>query len=226
MSVEQVTCLLSCFPVHVPPVIFESQVVWERSGRSDLLISSDSRMVLKLSAYDKIFKVCEGVSPNIDTVGDLRGGSIVVDAGKNVDLILALSDQQLLHGGMSLPAAHESHSFATIPEPPLDFSCLPAYGIEAIFLKELHPDPRDESLKFIAETHSYFINGVKTLGSVTGLIHAFCNEFDADAIIQAMRSGRRWPRPGYLRSPIPSSALKLLQSLPTASTLLVAQALS
>ena len=44
----------------------------------------------------------------------------------------------------------------------------------------------------------YFVRGVETCGSVTGLLHDFVPPFDADLIIQRMQASRRWPRPNYI----------------------------
>jgi hypothetical protein len=64
--------------------------------------------------------------------------------------------------------------------------------IDAGLLREMHQHPRDLDVVFRAIDHKYFVRGVPTLGSVTGLIHRFARDFDADEIIYAMQRGSRW----------------------------------
>ncbi len=52
---------------------------------------------------------------------------------------------------------------------------------------------------------------------MTGLVHSFCEEFVADAVIRRMISGPNWPRPGYLRDIIPPGVLAQLRALPGAA---------
>ena len=79
------------------------------------------------------------------------------------------------------------------------------------WLSQLNEHVRDRRLTFFADTHSYYIDGVQTLGSVTGLIHCFCEEFIESRVISRMMNGQRWPRPGYLRIPYPADAMAALQ---------------
>jgi hypothetical protein len=58
--------------------------------------------------------------------------------------------------------------------------------------------PRDERITFEEETHTYTIDGARAGWiSCTGFIHNFCQEFDADAIIDKMMSGRNWRASKY-----------------------------
>ena len=66
-------------------------------------------------------------------------------------------------------------------------------------LKFLHPHPRDSRVHFRAEDHVYFVDDKRTNGSVTSMIHSFCAGFDEAKVIDAMMSGPRWPRAGYLK---------------------------
>jgi hypothetical protein len=49
---------------------------------------------------------------------------------------------------------------------------------------------------FESEGHVYHVRGKQTKGSVTGLIHACTQPFDADRAICNMMAGDRWPRSG------------------------------
>lgn len=48
------------------------------------------------------------------------------------------------------------------------------------------------------------------LAEVTGLIHQYSEEFDAEVALIKMKSGTRWPRPEYVRPDINRDALLLL----------------
>ena len=65
-------------------------------------------------------------------------------------------------------------------------------------LAYLNAHQRDRHLRFYADDHKYLVDGRATLGSVTGLIHAFSEDFDALTVIQRMMHGQMWPRPGCL----------------------------
>ena len=91
------------------------------------------------------------------------------------------------------------------------------------FLEQLNTHPRDERLQFVAETHTYYVDGVRTLGSATGLIHSFAQEFDEGQVIGKMIQGRNWPRPGYLKLPVEAPVLSRLRAESEADAL--AQAL-
>ena len=79
---------------------------------------------------------------------------------------------------------------------------------------------RDHRLQFYAPTHSYRIDGAPSLGSVTGLIHAFSQDFHAPTVIARMRRSRNWPRPGYLKSAVQPHILDGLRQMPAAHELL------
>ena len=55
----------------------------------------------------------------------------------------------------------------------------------------------DGDLVFVAETHTYYLHNKALPLSVTGLVHLFVQDFDADKAISQMRRGRNWPRPQY-----------------------------
>ena len=58
-----------------------------------------------------------------------------------------------------------------------------------IWLSHLNEEERDRRLAFVTKMHTYFIDGAPTLGSVTNLIHIFCEEFDEYRIIEKMLAG-------------------------------------
>lgn len=55
-------------------------------------------------------------------------------------------------------------------------------------LEEAHPLERDARIKFVEETHEYFIDQAKTNGSVTGFVHAFFPHFDQEAVSKSLAS--------------------------------------
>ncbi len=60
-------------------------------------------------------------------------------------------------------------------------------------LSSLNKHPRDENIRFVEETHEYFINGSKEgYISTTTLVHSFFERFDADNVIKKMRKSRNW----------------------------------
>ena len=81
------------------------------------------------------------------------------------------------------------------------------------FLKNLHQHPNDILITFEAASHTYYLNGCQTDGSVTGLIHRFAQVFDAPSVIRKMQAGRNWPRSGYIKAVIPLDVImKLLDT--------------
>lgn len=61
----------------------------------------------------------------------------------------------------------------------------------------MNPHPLDECIVFDEGPHIYYLNGEPASVSCTGLVHDFCNEFDADKAIMMMRGSRNWPRAQY-----------------------------
>ena len=57
-------------------------------------------------------------------------------------------------------------------------------------MRDLYGHARDSRLHFVSNTHTYYVDGVETLGSVTGLVHAFAGDFDAARVSAAMIEGR------------------------------------
>jgi len=81
----------------------------------------------------------------------------------------------------------------------------------------LNMHPRDSRLEFFAGDHVYLIDGERSLGSVTGLIHQFAEEFDAPLAARRMISGRNWPRPGYILPEAPVDVLQAIRRIPGGS---------
>ena len=101
--------------------------------------------------------------------------------------------------GIELPQSPSGWPCGAAPPQPEDFGpgfTLPGHSIR--LLQELHKHPLDIRISFFAEGHRYEIDGVPTLGSVTGLVHAFSHDFDPDIAIEKMINSQRWPREEYL----------------------------
>ncbi|CAE7311176.1 unnamed protein product, partial [Symbiodinium necroappetens] len=107
------------------------------------------------------------------------------------------SQLALLDGFMPRLRQPDSLTFTTAP---MAFN--PETAPDVDVLKLSHAHPRDFRIRFQASDHTYYIDGVQTKGSVTGMIHAFSQPFDADAVITKMMSGRNWPRAGYLKGEV------------------------
>ena len=76
-----------------------------------------------------------------------------------------------------------------------------------ILLARLNSHHRDRDVVFYSDTHTYLINGERSMGSVTGLIKSYIVPFNAAQIIDGMRHGRSWPRAAYLRTTIPNAVM-------------------
>ena len=139
-----------------------------------------------------------------DMVADAAPSSQSRINGKRLQALVR--KQQRESGGLELPHASRTCTVPVIPETPTNFLLDRIPVVTTSVLKNLNSHPRDVSLKFTAVSHTYWINGERTQGSVTGLVHEFANKFDADVIIPLMMNGSRWPRPGYLQLP-PSAGI-------------------
>lgn len=65
-------------------------------------------------------------------------------------------------------------------------------------LSRINHHPRDDRIKFVESTHTYYVDGSSEGNiSTTKFIHAFFPHFDADAIIQKMMSSPKWPQSKY-----------------------------
>ncbi len=57
---------------------------------------------------------------------------------------------------------------------------------------------------------------------MTGLIHSHSPPFDGYSVINMMRSGNRWPRPGYLRKSVDCNLITELRNISGSDALLQA----
>ena len=61
-----------------------------------------------------------------------------------------------------------------------------------------NPHPRDERLRFVESSHTYFIDGSKEgYISTTTLVHTLFEKFDADQVIKKMRRSKKWESSPY-----------------------------
>jgi len=65
------------------------------------------------------------------------------------------------------------------------------------YLKNLHPDPRDNDIWLEESTHTYYINGKTGYTSVTTYVNSLFEKFDADKIIDTMMSSNNWSNNKY-----------------------------
>ena len=107
-----------------------------------------------------------------------------------------------------------------VPARPLDFYAWGCELPEVTWLSTLNEHARDKRLTFYQATHRYFVDGKATLGSVTGVVHAFCDHFDSRKAIATMAASRNWPRPGYLIHDLGSELERSFRDLPGSAALL------
>eukprot|EP00435_Cladocopium_sp_Y103_P062959 s337_g24.t1 len=77
----------------------------------------------------------------------------------------------------------------------------------------LNPQIRDPHVRFESEKHQYFVRGMRTRGSVTGMLHLFARAFDADAVLHTMMKSDRWPRPIFVRPAMTDAVLKRVRQV-------------
>ena len=65
-------------------------------------------------------------------------------------------------------------------------------------LQMKNPHPRDERISFDEKPHEYWVDGIRVAWSATSLVSYFSGEFVPALVIDGMRRGRNWPRPGYV----------------------------
>lgn len=116
------------------------------------------------------------------------------------------------HESLRRIAPQASWKLPVVPAAPQDWLAPLVSLPEVTWLSTLNEHPRDYRLQFFADEHMYLLDGMPTCGSVTGLVHSFCEEFDADLVIERMINGRKWPRAGYIRKDVPSDLFARLPS--------------
>ncbi|CAE7406374.1 ABCB1, partial [Symbiodinium pilosum] len=109
-----------------------------------------------------------------------------------------------------LPMLRRPTTF-TFPCSPDSFDAGAAPDVDVLKLLRAHP--RDSRIRFQASDHTYYIGGVQTKGSVTGVIHTFCTPFEADSVITNVMNGARWPRAGHLKHEVSFTNMSRLSAL-------------
>lgn len=65
-------------------------------------------------------------------------------------------------------------------------------------LSRINHHPRDDRIKFVESTHTYYVDGSSEGNvSTTKFVHAFFPHFDAKATIQKMMKSPKWPQNKY-----------------------------
>ena len=134
----------------------------------------------------------------------------VAEALERLVVLRRLSALRHRSVGLLRPRAPSDWVPPCAPPAPADYNSYEHVAVSPSLLVELHPHERDRLLRFEDEGHVYFINGKQSLGSVTALIHSFCEEFVATRVISRMCAGPNWPRPGYLREKVNASTVSKL----------------
>ncbi|CAK0806321.1 unnamed protein product [Prorocentrum cordatum] len=153
-----------------------------------------------------------------------RETGLAASVGHFAAAILRPGNATVIDRRAGLPAVREWLARGDIPDVEVpqvlcDFSLELPRLPKIRLLERLNAHPRDSQLHFVEESHTYYISGARTHGSVTGLIHEYCSVFDAGAVIGKMRSGRNWPRPDYLRHPRPEDVVAELRATAEAARL-------
>ena len=65
------------------------------------------------------------------------------------------------------------------------------------YLKNQHPDIKDDNVYLEESTHTYYINGESDYMSVTTFVGSLFEKFDADSIINNMKKSKNWPNNKY-----------------------------
>lgn len=67
-----------------------------------------------------------------------------------------------------------------------------------MILSEVNRHPRDERLKFVESSHTYYVDGsLHGYISTTTLVHQLFEKFDADKVIEKMRRSKTWTSSPY-----------------------------
>ena len=83
--------------------------------------------------------------------------------------------------------------------------------------QDKNPHERDAHVVFYENGHYYLIDGVRSKGSATGLIHKFSEEFVERTVADKMINGKNWPSEGYVDTLTFSALADELKSDPAAS---------
>ena len=74
------------------------------------------------------------------------------------------------------------------------------FGYLPNMLQSQNPHPRDERIRFVEESHKYYVDGSVDgfeYISTTSLMHSMFKPFDADEVIDKMRKSRNWANSPY-----------------------------
>lgn len=104
--------------------------------------------------------------------------------------------------GLALPDVSSGFIAPVMPVAPPDYKGYLCDRGGSFVLEKLNAHDRDCHLKFTESTHQYCIDGVPTLGSVTGLVHRYASSFEPNQVIQRMMNSSNWPRPQYMKSDV------------------------
>ena len=114
------------------------------------------------------------------------------------------------------PLPNENHPWQSSDPPALPISfkkddfILPTHKTRLSSIA--NPHQRDKRIVFDEEPHLYYVDGLTTGGSVTGLVHAFEDQFDPDDAICKMRF-KQWPREKYMKDDVNSYAEAVASAL-------------
>ena len=127
--------------------------------------------------------------------------------------------QHTCSGTLLVPVLPPHSELLVSPATPVDFINYHVVPPVARLLADSHPHMRDQNLVFRPQGHTYLINDVPSLGSVTALVGSYSQGFNAEAVIRGMVTGHNWPRPGYLKKSFIPSELAFLWAKPEAAKL-------
>ena len=183
-----------------------------------MVLSDQQRILLEKNKAAALAHRRERLSQREDHESDVPSG--------NRQRILTPSQLALIEQNRSFARLRASARFVipsfpdgwhrgVAPPTPVDFGErfeLPEHrtGLLAV----LHGHHRDSRITFSPGPHVYRVDGVPTLGSVTGLVHAFAHPFEEQDVILKMQRGRNWPREGYVRTCVAQPIMDALQTVP------------
>ena len=187
---------------------------WERLSESWVtLFLLNARMLSTYRVRSELAPLCRGLRQCF--TGDVCGGSILRDLPSAIQANRQVARKRKIQKlitwtqtGMELPIRGDGADGLV----PFNYEHFVACQ-DLTTLAWLHPHGRDVHVRFEQENHEYFVDGAKTQGSVTGMIHAFSRPFDADAVIRGMMASDRWPRPNYLRPVMTEAVLQRVRAV-------------
>ena len=125
-----------------------------------------------------------------------------IDREMENTLELDFDPNLVCHGMIEFTSEEIRRTWKPNPLPPMPVSfskdefILPGHCNR--LLAQMNPHPRDARIWFDEKPHKYYVDRIETSGSVTGLVHAFSDDFDHETTLIRMRRGKNWPRSEYL----------------------------